>query len=101
MSVKLDRRWLSDIRCDIHNADYTSNQIQSNDKPISHYSRNHFHFRSITRVTYDIILLLTHLKIVEQVYVQIRDSATSIEAGTRLYISISCISISVALICIV
>jgi len=45
---------------DIQNADYTSNPTQSNLKPISHYSRHYFHFRSITRVTCDVILLSTY-----------------------------------------
>jgi len=35
---------------EIQNADYTSNPTQSNQKPISHYSRNYFHFRFITLV---------------------------------------------------
>jgi len=51
--VKLDWRWML---IEIQNADYTSNQIQSNLKSTSHYNQNYFHFRFIARVTYDVIL---------------------------------------------
>jgi len=58
---------------EIQSEDYTSNPTQLNVKSISHYSRKYFHFRSITRVTYVVVLLITFKK---HVYVEIRDSAT-------------------------
>jgi len=53
---------------EIQNADNSSNPTQSNLKPISHYSRKYFHFRFITRVTYDVHLILTLFNIIKQVY---------------------------------